>query len=215
MYRFFALATFGALLGPLGALHAQVTATAPEAEADAYAQRWDLSGGFQYAHFNPSNGVSVEAVNLKGWNGSATAWFRPVWGIEADARGEYGVLVVPPNAENIPKNPPMSEHLFLFGPSFRLYRTPRITAGMHFLVGAADGVFSSGFPAGTMPQDVGIYNDKLAMGMGIGGFADYNLTQRISVRLVADWQPTHYGFSWQNESADSVGLVYKLGSLHK
>jgi len=215
MSRFLALAAFGAALGPLSALQAQITATAPESQTDQYSQRWDIYGGFQYAHFNPSNGLQVEAVNLTGWTGAATMWFRPVFGMEADARGEYGVLVVPPNAEKIPKNPPMSEHLFLVGPNFRLVRRPRMTLGMHFLVGAADGVFSSGFPAGTMPQDVGIYNDKLALGMSWGGYADYNVTSRVSVRFMADWQPTHYGFSWQNESADSVGIVYKLGSLHR
>jgi len=215
MSRFVVLAALGLVLGPVTRLHAQITATAPQAEADAYSQRWDFFGGYQYAHFNPSNGLSIEAVNLTGWTGSATLWFHPRWGIEADARGEYGVLVIPPNSENVPKNPPMSENLELFGPSFRMYRSPKVMLGLHFLEGAAYGKFSSGFPAGTQPQDFDIYNDKLAFGMAWGGIADYNVTSRWSVRFVADWQPTHYGFSWQNEGAGSVGLVYKFGSLHK
>jgi len=211
MFRLVALAALGA--GLLVPLEAQVTATAPETETPQYGQRWDLSAGYQYSHFNPSNNVALEAVNLTGWTGSATLWFRPLWGMEASARGLNGVEVVPPNAYGIPKNPPMTEKLALFGPSFRIVRHPRYTLGMHFLVGAAYGVFDSGYPAGIQPEAVGIYNDKLALGMGWGGYADYNVTSRWSVRFVADWQPTHYGFSWQNESADSVGLVFKLGSL--
>jgi hypothetical protein len=217
MFRFMPLLALGALLCPLPRAHAQVTATAPEAEAPQYQQRWDIYGGAEYAHFNPGTGKGdgVKAVSLMGWTGSATAWLRPLWGIEASARGVYGNLTVPANPYGIPASPRMSENLFLFGPSFRLYRTPRTTLGMHLLIGAAYGVFDSQFPPGITPQQVNIYNDKLAFGTAVGGFADYNVTPRWSVRFVSDWQPTHYGYSEQNEFAGSVGLVYKIGSLGK
>jgi hypothetical protein len=214
MFRILALAALGACLAPQSRLLAQVTATAPETEAPQYGERWDFYGGAQYAHFNPSQGRGVAAINLLGWTGSATAWLHPQWGIEGSARGVYGNLVVPANSEGIPASPPMSEKLFLFGPNFRILRERTYTFGMHSLVGAAYGVFDSGFPAGTKPQDVGIFNDKLAVGLGVGPWVDYNVTPRLSVRGIADWQPTHYGFSWQNEFAGSVGIVYKFGILH-
>lgn len=213
--RFLALAFCGAVLGS-PALRAQVTATAAQAPSNGYSQRMDFSGGALYSHFNPSPGAQVHAINLLGGEGSATLWFRPAWGIEASVREASGNMVVSPtlvNGVQLPTNPPMSEYLFLFGPSLRFYRRPKVTLGMHFLVGAAYGSFSSGFPKGIQPQEVGIYNDKLTMGMAIGGIADYNLNSRWAVRFTADWQPTHYGFNWQNESADSVGIVYKWGSL--
>lgn len=213
--RVVALMAFGAMLFPQGRLQAQVTATAPEAETPQYAQRWDLYGGAQYSHFNPSPTRNVQAINLLGWTGSGTLWFRPLWGIEGSARGLYGNLAVPANALNIPAHPPMSEHLFLFGPDVRLYRAPKVGLGLHVLIGAAYGAFGNGFPSGTTPQAVGIYNDKLAFGMAVGASADYNLNSRWSVRFVPDWQPTHYGFGWQNEFAGSAGVVYKLGSLHR
>jgi hypothetical protein len=215
MSRLVPLLALGTVFSLLPCLHAQVTATAPEAGAPEYTQRWDVYGGAQYMHFNPGTGRGngVAAVNLLGWNGSATAWFRQSWGIEGSARGAYGNLVIPANPYGIAANPPMSEHLFLFGPSFRLYRATHATWGAHFLIGAAYGDFDSGFPAGIQPQSVNIYNDKLAFGYAIGSFADYNLGSRWSVRFIGDWQPTHYGFSQQNEFAGSVGLVYKMGSL--
>jgi hypothetical protein len=206
---------FGALLVPQARLHAQVTATAPEVATPAYGQRWDFYGGAQYSHFNPSPNRGVHAINLLGWNGSGTLWFRPLWGMEATVRGLSGTLEIPANNLGIPTNPPMSEHLIEFGPNFRLYRSPRITLGMHGMLGAAYGAFGNGFPKGTRPQDVAIYNDKLAFGMIFGGYADYNVTPRWSVRLISDWQPTRYGFAWQNEFAGSVGIVYKWGSLGK
>lgn len=213
MFRLFALAALGACLVPQHRLLAQVTATAPETEAPQYTNRWDFYAGAQYSHFNPSPGVGIHAINLLGWNGSATAWFRPSFGIEATARGLYGNLIIPSNNYGVPTNPAMSEHLFLFGPDTRLLRRPRYALGMHALIGAAYGVFDTGFPAGVTPQTLGIYNDKLAFGMAVGGSADYNLGPRLAVRLITDWQPTKYGFPWQNEFAGSVGIVYKVGSL--
>ncbi len=118
---------------------------------------------------------------------------------------------MPANSEGIPANPPMSEHLFLFGPNFRILRNRNYAVGMHSLIGAAYGSFGNGFPKGTTPQDVGIYNDKLAMGFGIGPWVDFDLGPRLAVRAITDWQPTHYGFSWQSEFAGSVGIVYKFG----
>jgi hypothetical protein len=217
MSRFVPLLALGTLLGLPAHLHSQVTATAPEAEAAQYAQRWDLFGGAQYMHFNPGigNGDGIKANGLQGWAGSATAWFRQSWGIEASARGAYGNMTVPANIYSVPSSAAMSEHLFLFGPSFRMYRTTKLTLGMHTLIGAAYGKFSTDFPAAVMPQQVDIYNDKLAFGYVAGGYADFNLTPRVSIRAIADWQPTHYGYSQQNEFAGSVGIVYKMGALHK
>lgn len=214
MFRLPALALFGACFAICFAppLRAQVVATAPETEAPQYGERWDFYGGAQYSHFNPSPERNVQAINLLGWNGSATAWMRATWGIEGTARGLYGTLVVPSNTEGIPANPPMTEHLFLFGPNFRLIRKPSYTFGMHALIGAAYGVFDSGFPSGTRPQDVGIYNDKLAVGLAVGPWVDFNLSPKLAVRVISDWQPTHYGFVYQNEFAGSAGIVYKFGS---
>jgi hypothetical protein len=211
MFRPGALAVLGAAIIALVPLHAQVTATAPEEETPQYAQRWDFSAGAQYAHFNPSPGRLVHAINLLGWQADATVWMRTRFGIEAQARGEYGTMDIPPNGFGVPATAPMSEHLALFGPNFRLMMHPRFNLSMHGLVGAAYGKFSTDFPHGVVPQDVGIYNDKLALGLAVGPSVEYNLGPKLSVRLTPDWQPTHYGFPWQNEFAGSVGIVYKLG----
>jgi hypothetical protein len=211
-FRFLALAALLACSLPSLRLHAQVVATAPEAETPEYPQRWDFYGGAQYSHFNPSPGSGVAAINLVGWNGTATLWLGSIFGIDGSARGLYGTLIVPANSENIPTNPPMSEHLFLFGPNVRVMRHPHYTVGMHALIGAAYGAFGNGFPEGTKPQDVGIYNDKLAVGLGVGAWSDYHLGSQLAVRVITDWQPTHYGFTWQNEFAGSVGIVYKFGT---
>lgn len=200
---------------PVAGAHAQVTAVAPVVIPPQYNNRWEVYGGAQYAHFNPGPGRNIQATNLVGWTGAATAYFRPWWGLESDVRGVYGSMSVPPNAYNVPANPKMSETLFLFGPTFRFLRGQKYAAGMHILIGAAYGSFDKDFPQGIQPNVVGIYNNKLAFGSAIGWFTDYNLTDKWAIRGVADYQPTHYGYTQQNEFAGSVGVVYKFGKLKK
>ncbi|HEX5236412.1 MAG TPA: hypothetical protein VFW25_13915 [Silvibacterium sp.] len=194
---------------------AQVTATAPVSELPQYNNRWEVYGGAQYSHFNPSPGRNVQATNLLGWNGTASVFLHSRWGIEASARGLYGSMSVPANAFNIPTSPKMSEYLFLFGPTVRILRGENYAAGMHALIGAAYGSFDKDFPSGVQPDVVDIYNNKLAVGGAVGAWGDRNLSSRLAVRLVADWQPTKYGFTTQNEFAGSVGIVYKFGVLHR
>ncbi len=196
-------------------LHAQVTATAPVTEAPEYNNRWDIFGGAQYSHFNPSPGRNIAANNLLGWNGTLTAYLRPLWGIEMGTRGLYGDMSVPANPYNVPASPRMSENLFLFGPTFRFIRRDNYAAGLHGLVGAAYGSFDKDFPQGVQPNTVGIYNNKLAFGAAVGAWGDYNLTTKLAVRVIADYMPTRYGYTQQNEFAGSVGIVYKFGAIRK
>lgn len=200
---------------PANRASAQVTATAPVGLAPQYNNRWDIYGGFQYSHFNPGIGRNVSATNLFGWNGTATVYLHPQWGIEMGYRGLHGTMSVPANAFNVPPNPKMSENLVLFGPNFRFFRRENWAAGAHVLVGSTYGDFDKDFPPGVQPNAVGIYNDKLAFAGAVGAWYDYNLSPKLSVRMIADYQPTRYGFGFQNEFAGSVGIVYKLGTLKK
>jgi hypothetical protein len=143
-----------------------------------------------------------------------TGWFSNSVGIEGTARGLYGTINLPANAVASlgVKTSNMSEHIFLFGPSFRLYRSARITAGGHILVGGAYGSFDQGFHGtGAQPFTYGVYNNTLAFASAVGGWAGYNLTPKLSVRFTGDYQPTRYGGTTQNEFAGTVGIVYKLG----
>ena len=199
------------------ALHAQVTATAPAAPiSETEDQRVDILGGAAYSHFNPGYAHQVQATNLLGWQGAVTGWFSPLFGIEGSVRGVYGTYTLPAGVSAYPSitatTSPLSEYLFLFGPSFRLYQSPRYTAGAHLLGGGANGTFDSAFRGtGVQPFQVGVYNSQLTWAVAIGGWADYKVTPRFAVRFTGDYQPTHYAKQGQNEFFGSVGIVYKLG----
>jgi hypothetical protein len=194
---------------------AQVTAVAPVTVLPQYNHRWELYGGGQYSHFNPSPARGIAATNLEGWNGTATVFMRPAWGWQVSGRGLYGSMSVPPNPYNVPASPKMSEYLFLFGPTFRIIRGQTWGAGFHTLFGAAYGTFDKDFPTGVQPNQVNIYNTKVAFGAAVGWFTDYNISSRLAIRGIADYQPTHYGYTGQNEFAGSLGVVFKFGQIIK
>lgn len=195
-------------------LHAQITATAPAVIGTAENERWDIFGGAAYSHFNPGYAHQVRATNLVGWQGSATGWFSGYLGLEATARGVYGTYTIPAYTQGyvLPATSKMSEYLFLFGPSFRLYQSPKYTAGAHVLIGGTYGSFDQGFQGtGIQPFQVGVYNSQLAMAYAIGGWGDYKLGTKFAVRFTGDYQPTYYSGRGQNEFFGALGIVYKLG----
>ncbi len=192
-------------------LHAQVVATAPTVSGTTEMERFDILGGAAYSHFNPGFAHQVQGVNLVGWQGAGTAWFSNLFGVEASFRGLYGTYNLPVNGyPTLPSTSAMSEYLFLFGPSFRLYQSPRYTAGMHVLVGGANGTFDKGYN-GILPAQIGVYDSQLATAYAIGGWGDYKIDSRFAVRFTGDYQPTRYSGIGQNEFAGGIGIVYEMG----
>lgn len=205
-------AAFAACALSASSIQAQVTATAPAVAGASDTQRFDILGGAAYSHFNPGFAHQVRATNLLGWQGSVTGWFSNLVGLEATARGLYGTYDLPINIYTLPATSSMSEHLFLFGPSFRLYQSEKYTAGAHVLVGGTYGSFDKGFQgSGIQPRQIGIYNNQLATAFAIGGWADYKVAPRFAIRFTADYQPTRYSSIGQNEFFGAVGIVYKIG----
>ena len=197
-------------------LSAQVTATAPPLSTDlsTYNNRWDVYGGFGYARFQTTLGVNLKA-NMYGWKGNVTGWLNPMVGITASSGNYYGSIALPPNAYNI-STANISEHLFLFGPTVRLYRGDKFAADGHFLLGGTYGIFDSSFKGANIePNVLRLYNNQLAFALAAGASADYNWRPNIAFRVIADFQPTHYGLALQDEFAGSVGVVYKWGAIKK
>jgi len=197
-------------------LRAQVTATAPPLSTDlsTYNNRWDAYGGFGYARFQTTEGVNLKA-NLFGFKGSVTGWLSPVVGLTASTGNYYGSIPLPSNAYRI-NTAKVSEHLFLVGPTVRLYRGDKFTVDAHLLLGGTYGIFNSSFTSANIePNVLRLYNNQLAFALAGGASYDYNVRPNWSVRLITDFQPTHYGLAFQQEFAGSVGVVYKWGAIKK
>lgn len=212
------IALFSALLlAPALPGTAQVVATAPAAPvalAD-YNNRYDVFAGFSYARFNTTIGHSSRG-NLMGFKVQGTVWVSPIFGLSAGTGNYYGTVSIPANGYGITTNPQVSEHLFLFGPEFRLLRDPKYTLDYHFLLGGTYGIFDTSFQnSGIQPSQLNLYNNQLAFAMATGAAFDYNLSPKWSGRMIVDFQPTHYGYAFQKDVSASVGLFYKWGEIKK
>jgi hypothetical protein len=197
-------------------LRAQVTATAPPLSTDlaTYNKRWDAFGGFGYARFQTTLGHALK-TNTYGWKAQATGWLTPVVGFTASSGNFYGTVPLPANPYNIAKAN-ISEHLFLFGPEVRLYRSDKWTLTAHVLLGGTYGIFDSSTKSANIePNQLSLFNNQLAFALAGGASTDYNLRPNWSVRLITDFQPTHYGLALQKEFAGSAGVVYKWGAMKK
>ena len=196
-------------------LPAQVTATAPplSTELANYNNRWDVYGGFGYARFQTTLGVNLK-TNMYGWKGQVTGWLNPIVGLTAGTGNYYGTVSLPPNEYNL-SQANISEHMFLFGPEFRLLRDPKWTVDVHVLLGGTYGIFNSSFPSTVSRMSCACTTTSWPSPLAAGGSFDRNITPNWSVRIITDFQPTHYGLAFQKEFAGSVGVVYKWGAIKK
>ena len=215
--RFLRLALFSAFfVFSVFHLPAQVVATAPPLSTNLadYNNRWDVFGGFSYARFQTTLGVNLK-TNMYGWKGQVTGWLNPIVGLSASTGNYYGTVSLPPNEYDL-SSAAISEHLFLFGPEFRLLRDPKWTVDAHFLLGGTYGIFNSSFQSANIePNVLRLYNNQLAFAAAIGGAFDRNIKPNWSVRIITDFQPTRYGLAYQKEFSGSAGVVYKWGAIKK
>ncbi len=193
-----------------------MTATAPPLSTTLadYNNRWDAFGGFSYARFNTTIGHALK-TNMYGFKLQGTAWLNPIVGFSAATGNYYGTVPLAANPYSL-TSASISEHLFLFGPEFRLLRDPKWTVDAHVLLGGTYGIFDNSYQKSKIdPNSVGLYNNQLAFAAAAGGSFDYNVNPKYSARLIVDFQPTRYGLAFQKDASVSIGVVYKWGAIKK
>jgi hypothetical protein len=197
-------------------MHAQVTATAPPLSVDLanYNNRSDVFGGFSYARFNTTIGHALSS-NMKGFKIGTTRWFTPIVGVSFSTGHYYGNVDLPPNTFNL-SSANISEHMFMVGPEIRLLRGSKWTVSTHLMLGGTYGIFDNSTKQFNVePNYFNLYNNQLAFAMALGASVDRILKPNWAVRVIADYQPTHYGLALQSEASASVGVVYKWGAIQK
>ncbi len=181
-----------------------------------YNNRYDVYAGFADAYFTTTIGHGNK-TNLVGAGGQGTMWFSPIVGVGGRASYVTGTIPVDQNEAGVTSTG-MSETIFLFGPEIRIFRGARWTVTVHGLVGGSYGIFDknlSNQKPPILPGSVGMYNNQLAFVYAAGGSYDYNISPKLSVRIITDFQPSYFGHSVQKEFAGGVGVVYKLGAIRE
>lgn len=166
----------------------------------------EVFGGYEYAHWGLSGG---SALNMNGFDASATYNFNRWIGLSADISGVYNSST--PNSPG----PNGTTHIYryMFGPTLYPLGHHRITLFVHGLAG--DGQVKVSLPAGGGNPALTLTDTSFTY--AAGGGVDATITHHIAVRLVqADYTQSQFfqdlGFPVQKSYRIAAGIVFRLGS---
>jgi len=145
------------------------------------APKAEIFGG--YSHSRAGGGDSGSSFNVNGWNAAVTGNFNSWFGVTADFCGHYGS----------PGGTDVSRLSFLLGPTLRSRGHDKVSPFLHALFGGVRG-HRGITPAGSPPPLPQLAPASEAVfGMALGGGVDYNVNERVAIRLVqADYLLTTF-----------------------
>ncbi len=183
-----------------------------------YNNRYEVYGGFAYAHFDAGPSL-LQGANLGGFDIQGARFFTRRWAAAANVRGYLGTSGAAPNPYRI-NGPSVSEYFALAGPQYRAASNQHASLTLHALFGGAYGSFASSLGRDVNgnkvePAQVGFYNDQITFGSAIGGSIDLNRSPRLAFRISPDATLTNFSSQgksdFKEQFAISVGVVYRLG----
>lgn len=176
----------------------------------------EISGDYSYMRTNVSvttqstgSGIPTSthslSSNLNGWSATGAYNVNHWFGLVADLGGEYGSTSV--MVSGVKFN--FQTHLFdaVFGPQVNFRNSTKVTPFVHTLLGVSHGSFtisSMGFGSKNKTDN--------AFAGAFGGGLDWSVGEHWSIRLIeADYFPTRFNSSTQNNARISAGIVYRSG----
>jgi opacity protein-like surface antigen len=144
----------------------------------------EVFGGYQYIRLNPG-GSNCQGVGGSG-AGNISNWLGVV--------GDFGYCKV----TGLPSGTSAHAVNYMFGPRVTYRSYGALTPYAHVLFGGQH----LGFTGGT----------SNSFAMGLGGGADYKLTEHVALRLIqVEYLYTHYAGTRQNNARIESGIVYRWG----
>ena len=168
------------------------------ARAQGDVPKAEIFGGYSYTRVDRGSGLS--GINMNGWNAAVTGNVNSWLGVTADFSGHYGS----------PGGVGQNRHSFLFGPKLSYRASQRFTPFAQALFGAVRAhrdAFGAGFTT-----------NETTFGMALGGGVDYNLSNRLAIRLIqADYLLTRFDESSGIVCIQAIGApcpITQSGSQH-
>jgi opacity protein-like surface antigen len=151
----------------------------------------EIGGGYQYLRFNPAD--SVDGLNMHGWNTGVQFNPSETLGLVAEFTGTFT------NETGV--DPGL--YTFLFGPRYRFQTANSgLKPFLHALFGAGRLTVQGSFAD----------NSETAFTMALGGGLDYQLSQRLALRVVQlDYLHTRFDPDGQNNLRFAAGIVVRFG----
>jgi hypothetical protein len=179
---------------------------------DAYTHLYDASIGLGYERFILSNGL--QRVTEYAWDVAFTRYYGDRLGVMVDGRGNYGNAFVEPtqNPQQNVFHPRIDQYTAMIGPTYRFYRTPRISVGGRVLGGLSYGKFSGDFAGNQAASTAeGLYPDGATYAFNAAIVGEYNLSPEIALRIAPEMTATGFNSSIQANRGFTAGLVFRWG----
>lgn len=170
--------------------------------------RWELFGGFSYAHVNlgqQSTTFLPTGQNYYGMhlNGS----FNPRNYLRI-ILCDFSVQMGSTSTKLIPEHADLRTSQVLFGPEF-IRRSDKVAPFAHALVGITNTRLVSSLGGVDIVPDVA---RRTNLAFGVGGGFDARWTRLFAIRAVqVDYIPTRLAGSWENQFRVSSGIVFTFG----
>ena len=204
----------GLLTGLLTGLMVAGTSVAAEAQAIKpaepvrYDNKYELYGGLSLDTFEAGRYVQ-KRMNLGGVEALGTYWLTNRVGLGLDLRGEAGTTPVLPNVYFNGRQL-VSQYMAMAGAQVRGPRNAHFALNYHAYAGMDKGVFDQG-DRNYMPQDLGLYSNRIKPAAAVGISIDINRSARWAVRISPDMMLRRFGNEWDENFAMSGGVIYRFG----
>jgi hypothetical protein len=203
------------LLAGAGRAMAQATPTGRSKIGPAapvtYDNKYEIYGGANFMNFMAGQDLP-KRVNMGGGEVLGTYWITPKLGLGAQWRGEWGNTPVRANPF-VTNRPLVSMQMALFGAQYRGPKNRYAAINYHAYAGPAFGNFthSTGHVPATALPLLGLYTNRTAPIVALGGSVDFNVKKNWAVRFSPDLILEHFGNDTREFFAISGGVVYRFG----
>jgi hypothetical protein len=199
------------LMAGAGRAIAQTSKIGPAAPV-TYDNRYEIYGGANFMNFQAGQNLP-KRMNMGGGEVLGTYWLTSKLGLGAQWRGEWGTTPIFPNAF-LKGRSQVSMQMALFGAQYRGPKNHYAALNYHAYAGPAFGNFThstGSVPATALPL-LGLYTNRTAPIIALGGSVDFNRSKNLAVRLSPDLILERFGTETREFFAISGGIVYRFGN---
>ncbi|HEY6412579.1 MAG TPA: hypothetical protein VIX42_02760 [Edaphobacter sp.] len=200
-----------ALMAGAGRAMAQGSGKIGPAAPVTYDNKYEIYGGANFMNFQAGQDLPTR-MNMGGAEVLGTYWLMPKLGLGAQWRGEWGTTPIHPNAF-LKGRAGVSMNMVLFGAQYRGPKNHYAALNYHAYAGPAFGNFTRS--TGSVPPQylptLGLYTNRTAALVALGGSVDFNRSKNLAVRISPDLILEHFGSETRMFFAISGGVIYRFG----